>query len=87
MKVIINYDDFITDDNKQIINSVIVEASDSISMKLTKTEVLGSIPEENKNVCEFKIKDTIGLNEVITQIDKGDLRELIEVIKLIYNEL
>lgn len=87
MKVNVVYDDFLTTDNKQIINNIQVNISDSVSIQLIKNVITGATPEENKTVCDLKIKDSVGLNEINTQLNKEDLKELIEIIKKMYNEL
>lgn len=87
MKVNVVYDDFLTADNKQIINNIQVNVSDNVSVQLIKNVITGVTPEEDQNVCDLKIKDSVGLNEINTQLDKEDLKELIEIIKKMYNEL
>ena len=82
MNVKIFYDDYLTDDSKQVIKEIQADLVQDVGLVL---EVDRSV-EENKT-CLVKMFDQIGVSEVESKLDKKELRELISLLKQIYNQL
>ncbi|AAK79079.1 asparagine synthetase B (glutamine-hydrolysing) [Clostridium acetobutylicum] len=84
MNVNISYSNFLTENGEQILNSISATLS-------PQTEMLFSIKKQNDNqsesICNIKLADKIGVNEISDNIQKQDVRELIEMLKVIYKNM
>ena len=82
MKTIITYSDYLTSDNQQTLSKISADLSSQIEIDLEVK--LDS--EGNKN-CEVKFIDKIGVNELAETIGKDEIRELIQMLRTVYNAL
>lgn len=82
MKANIYYKEFLTEDQKQIIEKIEYDLSDTILLTM-----FNKINDNGKKYCEIKIEDKIGVAELETQIKKQDIREIIELMKKMYQQL
>ncbi|WP_242970184.1 MULTISPECIES: hypothetical protein [Clostridium] len=84
LNVNISYSNFLTENGEQILNSISATLS-------PQTEMLFSIKKQNDNqsesICNIKLADKIGVNEISDNIQKQDVRELIEMLKVIYKNM
>lgn len=81
MKTNIEFNEFLDKDGKQIINKIEYSLSDTIKLTLSKNI------KDGVDICNLKMEDLIGVSELETQLNKQNIRELIELIKKIYNQL
>lgn len=82
MQTQINYEDFITPQNTQIIKQITAELSQQIQLVLEVTPI-----DTTTNGCNIKLVDKIGVGELDETITKEDVRELIELLKRAYMQL
>lgn len=84
MRTQVVYSDYLSQDNKQILESILTEFPDmKVNMEI-KTN--GVAPDPITKTLELKV--TNNLNEIIqSNIDKMDVLELINLLKVIYQNL
>lgn len=81
MQTQIIYEDYLTSDNKQILSEIISDLSQSIRLRLLL------LNDNDTKMCKFSLEDKIGVGVLSETLDKQNLRELIELIKKVYEQL
>ncbi|GCD11776.1 hypothetical protein [Clostridium tagluense] len=81
MKAIVTYSDFLTVDNKQILSKISSDLSADIQLDLS------IVQKDNGKVCEIKMIDKLGVQELSEIINKHDVKEMIYLLKDIYGQL
>ena len=82
MQANIYYDHYLSESNKQIIKNIEASLDGDIGLNLSvdRTDI------ENM-LCQIKMYDKIGVSEIESHLDRNELRELITLLKQIYNQL
>lgn len=81
MKATVTYSDFLTEDNKQVLSKISSDLSSEIQFDLSVVQ------KNNAKVCEIKMIDKIGVQELSETINKNDIKEMILLLKTIYSQL
>ena len=82
MNVKVFYDYYLTEDNKQIISGINANLFGDVGLNL-------KVNRDNieNPFCKVKMYDKIGVSEVESTLDKNELKELIALLRQIYNQL
>ena len=82
MQMTMNYSDFV--ESSPSLSSASANLSDQVEMDL---DVIPSTTVGAENLCKIILKDKIGVDEISETINKEDIRELLTIFKIIYNQL
>jgi len=82
MQVDMNYSDF--QESQPILSSATAELSNQVEMNLS---IIPSTNISVENLCLISLKDKIGIDEISEKINKDDIRQLLNILKITYNQL
>lgn len=83
MQTKITYSNFLTPDNQQLISNISTDLSPQIQMDMSIVQKEG----DDEKLCEIKLIDKIGVNELGEKINKNNIKEIIQLLRTVYNQL
>lgn len=87
MNVNIFYDHYLNEENQQIIKSIKASLDGDIGLDLLVDRTIIDDDGKETPVCRINMYDKIGVSDIESRIDKNELRELIALLRKIYNQL
>mgnify|MGYP000944179619 FL=1 len=82
MEATMTYSDFT--EGSPSLSSILAELSNQVEMSLN---IIPSTTLSTKNLCEIKLKDKIGVDEISETINKEDVKQLLNILKIVYIQL